>query len=100
VVICMMMAIVGSTKNHRLQRSMKEFLSALVNREYRLVALKVALFVGSLLFMINHGPALLKGEMTPTRWASGILTYIVPYVVNIHGQYSSPHRTANTQHRK
>ncbi len=31
--------------------------------------------------------ALAKGEMTRTRWLSGLITYLVPYSVNIHGQY-------------
>ncbi|MBH8576286.1 nitrate/nitrite transporter NrtS [Nostocaceae cyanobacterium CENA369] len=50
-------------------------------------AFKVALFIGSLLFTINHGWALLTGHMTSERWISGGLTYIVPYMVSIHGQY-------------
>jgi hypothetical protein len=47
----------------------------------------VALIVGSLVFLINHGWAMLHGQMTPSRWVSGVLTYAVPYMVNIHGQY-------------
>jgi hypothetical protein len=49
---------------------------------------KTALFVGSLLFLINHGPALLRGEMTHERWVSVVLTYVMPYLVNVYGQYS------------
>jgi hypothetical protein len=37
--------------------------------------------------MINHGSALIRQEMTLTRWISGLLTYVVPYVVNVHGRY-------------
>ncbi|NEO03165.1 MAG: hypothetical protein F6K50_49990 [Moorea sp. SIO3I7] len=51
-------------------------------------ALRVALVVGSVLFVINHGSALLQGQMNRERWISGGLTYIVPYLVNIHGQYT------------
>ncbi|NEP47338.1 MAG: hypothetical protein F6K65_00175 [Moorea sp. SIO3C2] len=51
-------------------------------------ALRVALVVGSLLFVINHGSALLQGQMTQQRWISAGLTYMVPYLVNIHGQYT------------
>lgn len=50
-------------------------------------AFKVALIIGSVLFTINHGWALWTGQMTSERWISAILTYIVPYMVNIHGQY-------------
>ncbi len=49
-------------------------------------ALKVSAVVGSLLFTINHGSALLKGQMNRDRWISAALTYLVPYVVSIHGQ--------------
>jgi uncharacterized protein (TIGR02246 family) len=63
---------------------MKKLLLAWVNHEYRFWAIKVVLFVGSLLLIINHSPALLRGEMILTRWESRILTYTVPDVVNIH----------------
>ncbi|MDJ0591052.1 MAG: nitrate/nitrite transporter NrtS [Pleurocapsa sp. MO_226.B13] len=38
-------------------------------------------------FIIMNKAALAKGEMTRTRWLSGLITYLVPYSVNIHGQY-------------
>ncbi|MEH2252324.1 nitrate/nitrite transporter NrtS [Nostoc sp.] len=50
-------------------------------------AFKVALFIGSLLFTINHGWAVLTGQMTSERWISVSLTYIVPYMVSIDGQH-------------
>lgn len=52
-------------------------------------AVRVALIVGSILFTINHGTALIKGEMNKTRWLSGLITYLVPYSVSIHGQHTS-----------
>lgn len=67
---------------------MKGFLAALIDREYSAKAVKVALFVGTLLFVINHGAAALKGEMNRTRWLSALLTYAVPYGVNVQGQYA------------
>ena len=67
---------------------MKGYFSALTDRELRPGAVKVALVVGTLLFSINHGPALADGKMTAKRWLAGLLTYGVPYSVNIHGQYS------------
>ncbi|MDV3348142.1 hypothetical protein D0962_33125 [Leptolyngbyaceae cyanobacterium CCMR0082] len=67
---------------------MKSYFSALIDRDLCPGAVKVALVVGTLLFSINHGPALAKGKMTPTRWLAGLLTYVVPYSVNIHGQYA------------
>ena len=70
----------------------KEYGSSLFNREFMPTALRVALVVGSVLFAINHGAALVKGKMTGDRWISGLLTYLVPYAVNIHGQYASHSR--------
>ena len=59
---------------------------ALTNPQYRLKAFRVALVVGSLLFAINHGSALVEGQMKRDRWISAILSYCVPYLVSIHGQ--------------
>lgn len=58
----------------------------------RPTALKVALVVGSLLFAMNHGSAVLQGEMTCERWLMGLITYLVPYTVSIHGQHSTRSR--------
>ena len=54
----------------------------------RKTALRVALCVGTLLFTINHGSALIDGDMTGDRWTSALLTYLVPFMVSIHGQSS------------
>ncbi len=63
-------------------------------------ALKVSAVVGSMLFAINHGSALVKGQMNRDsqrrgvahRWISAGITYLIPYMVNIHGQYVSRSR--------
>ncbi|OCR00371.1 hypothetical protein BCD67_00725 [Oscillatoriales cyanobacterium USR001] len=67
----------------------KGYFISLFNRELAPTAVKVALTVGTVLFIINHGNALFRGEMTRDRWISVLLTYCVPYLVNIHGQYIS-----------
>jgi len=36
--------------------------------------------------------AVLRGEMTRERWLMGLFTYLVPYTVSIHGQYSTRSR--------
>ena len=56
------------------------------DRHCRSTAIRVALIVGTLLFSINHGSALVTGEMNGDRWISGLLTYLVPFMVSIHGQ--------------
>ena len=61
-------------------------ISTLKQPRARATAIRVALCVGTILFSINHGRALLAQEMTGSRWVSAILTYLVPFMVSIHGQ--------------
>ncbi len=70
----------------------KEFAASLIDPKLAPSAIKVALVVGSILFIINHGTALMAGKMKRERWISAALTYLVPYMVNIHGQYISRSR--------
>jgi hypothetical protein len=67
---------------------LKGYLISLFDPEFIPTGLKTAIFVGSLLFIINHGTAVLRGEMNRERWISGLLTYAMPYLVNVYGQYS------------
>jgi hypothetical protein len=73
-------------------RSIKEYLLCLFDPNLVPTAFRVAIVIGSVLFMINHGAALLRGEMTRERWTSVGLTYVMPYLVNIHGQYAQRSR--------
>ena len=45
-------------------------------------ALAFAVVVGSVLIAINHGDALLAGDIDGTRWFKMGLTLLVPYVVS------------------
>jgi DNA-binding NarL/FixJ family response regulator len=72
--------------------TLKRLYIAWTNPAFRPTALKVALVVGSILFTINHGSAVLRGEMTRERWFMGLFTYMVPYSVSMHGQHSSRSR--------
>ncbi|WP_322743922.1 nitrate/nitrite transporter NrtS, partial [Nostoc edaphicum] len=54
----------------------KQYLFSLFDRQLMPTAFKVALLIGSLLFAINHGWALLTDQMASERWISAILTYI------------------------
>lgn len=65
------------------------YISSLFDPEFIPTGLKTALFVGSVLFFINHGSALFRGEMNRERWISGAITYLMPYLVNVYGQYAS-----------
>jgi hypothetical protein len=72
---------------------MNRYIKALFDSKLAPTALRVSLIVGSILFVINHGAALAKGEMTKSRWLSGLITYLVPYSVSIHGQDTSRRRS-------
>ena len=50
--------------------------------------MRVVLIVGTLLFTINHGSAVVNTNMTSARWVSAILTYCVPFMVSTHAQSS------------
>jgi hypothetical protein len=67
---------------------LRGYLASLVDPEFIYTGLKTATFVGSVLFIVNHGMALLHGEMTIDRWISVSITYLMPYLVNVYGQYS------------
>ncbi len=69
-------------------RMIKGYIISLFDPEFVATGWKTAVFVGSLLFVINHGAALLRGEMNPERWLSVLATYAMPYLVNVYGQYS------------
>lgn len=69
-------------------RIVKGYIASLWDVEFVPTGVKTAVFVGSLLFLINHGPALLRGEMSRERWISTAMTYAMPYLVNVYGQYS------------
>ncbi|WP_069789986.1 nitrate/nitrite transporter NrtS [Cyanobacterium sp. IPPAS B-1200] len=71
-----------------MNNSLTSYGQYLVTPKYAKKGFKVALFVGTVIFLINHGAALTQGKMTPQRWLSGILSYSVPYFVSIHGQWS------------
>ena len=72
---------------------MNRYIKALLDSKLAPTALRVSLIVGSIWFTINHGAALAKGEMTKSRWLSGLITYLVPYSVSIHGQHTSRRRS-------
>lgn len=73
-------------------KNLNGYIQALFNRQLAPTAFKVALIVGTILFILNHGAAVVQGKMNRDRWLSALLTYLVPYCVNIHGQYVSSNR--------
>jgi hypothetical protein len=63
---------------------MQNRLNIAFERSIRERAIKVALVVGTLLVIINHGDALLSGEVTIKAYIQMGLTYLVPYGVSTY----------------
>ncbi len=61
---------------------MKEFLSLCFTRQIVKRASVTALVVGAILIAINHGDALLSGQIDTSRLFKIILTVFVPYIVS------------------
>lgn len=61
---------------------MTEFLAICITRPVVKRALVSALIVGTILTIINHSDALLRGDMDGLRLFRIALTIIVPYVVS------------------
>ena len=61
---------------------MQEWLAVACERGIVLRACKYAVVVGAVLITINHGDALLAGEIDARRLAKIGLTVLVPYVVS------------------
>lgn len=53
-------------------------------RPVMLTAIKVALVVGTVLALINHGPALFALELSRQQILQIALTYLVPYTVSTY----------------
>ena len=62
----------------------QSFFTLACSRNVVIRALKIALVVGTLLILINHGQALLNFDMSITRWIQIALTYCVPYAVSTY----------------
>ena len=52
-------------------------------------AVGVAIVVGTILVVINHGDALARGDVTVGRWLRIVLTVIVPYCVSTYSSVSA-----------
>ena len=57
-----------------------------LERDTLMRSAKTALFVGTLLGLINHGQALFTGHFTINDLGPLLLTYLVPFFVVMYGQ--------------
>ncbi len=61
---------------------MREWLELATSRPVVRRALAYAVIVGAVLIAINHGDAILQGEISQTRVLKMMLTILVPYSVS------------------
>ena len=61
---------------------MNSFISLAVSKQVRTRAFKVALLVGSILALINHGESVLTTTLTSQVFLKIALSYLVPYSVS------------------
>ena len=61
---------------------MREWLQLAFSGPVRRRALRIMVVVGAILITINHGDAILRGDVDGARFARILLTLAVPYVVS------------------
>ena len=78
---------------------MKDWLLLASQRSVVKRALSYAVVVGAILITINHGDALLKGQLTRARLFKMALTVLVPYVVSTLSSVGAMREKAPTSHK-
>ena len=61
--------------------SWREIGRVVLYRPYLKKTVRLALIVGSILFVINHLDEVLRGQATSVVWMKGVITYLVPFCV-------------------
>lgn len=69
-------------KNSDLNSAQQSFLAVALNRMVVIRAFQVALIVGTVLVIINHGEKVLNLSFSGLDWFKVLLTYLVPYCVS------------------
>lgn len=64
------------------KQSDQSYVSVALSRIVVVRAIKVAIFVGTILALINHGEKIMSLSLTYKDWFKIILTYLVPYAVS------------------
>ncbi len=66
--------------------SPRPFIAYCLEQPTLFFSIKIALIVGTLLAVINHGQAIVTGHFTSDRLLSLLLTYCVPFSVAMYSQ--------------
>ncbi len=68
------------------RESQRALIAYCLERATLLFSIKMALVVGTLLALINHGQAIVTGHFTSDRLLPMLLTYCVPFSVAMYSQ--------------
>ena len=79
-------SIPSSSKPAQSRTRPSSLIAYCLERDTLLFSVKMALVVGTLLAVINHGQALLTGHFTPGELLPLCLTYCVPFAVAMYSQ--------------
>jgi hypothetical protein len=77
----------------------QSFFSVALSRTVVVRAIKVALLVGTILALVNHGDKLLSMSLSSGDWFKVILTYLVPYGVSTYSAVGALKANASTWHK-
>ncbi|MEO5718564.1 MAG: nitrate/nitrite transporter NrtS [Chthoniobacterales bacterium] len=77
--------------------TLKTFILAAAHPATAFRAGLTALVVGIILTIINHGPALLAGDLTSGRLCQILLTFTVPYTVSTISSVATRHEMNSAQ---
>ncbi len=75
---------------------MHKYLSIALSNEVAVTALRLALVVGTILAIINHGAEILQGTLTKGNIYQIALTYLVPYSVSTYSSVKAIQKRVNT----
>lgn len=73
-----------------------KYLSIALSNEVAVTALRLALVVGTILAIINHGAEILQGTLTKGNIYQIALTYLVPYSVSTYSSVKAIQKRVNT----
>lgn len=79
-----------------MKKTSPTLVSIALSNEVVNTALKVALLVGSILALINHGTAIIHATLSTTNIYQIILTYLVPYCVSTYSSVKAIQKRTQT----
>ena len=80
------MSMYQAVENTKKQGDKRSIISYCLERDTLLFALKLALVVGTILALINHGQAIFTGHLTFDQLIPMLITYLVPFSVSLSSQ--------------